>query len=101
MRATRATGVTVQVRNLDPEVQQTLKSMASAQGVSLSEFMRRTLTSIAERQRVKDRWAEAEAEYELKRKRLKAQPPSAREIVDIDTQTIVDIIREGRGELPS
>jgi plasmid stability protein len=97
----KSAGVTVQVRNLDPDVQETLKSMASAQGVSLSEFMRRTLTSVAERQRVKDRWAEAEAEYELKRRQIRSQPRSARTPIDIDTQEIVDMIREDRGELPS
>jgi plasmid stability protein len=97
----RSTGVTVQVRNLDPDVQETLKSMASAQGVSLSEFMRRTLTSIAERQRVKDRWAEAEAEYELKRRQIRSQPRRPRTPINIDIQEIVDMIREDRGELPS
>ena len=91
----------MQVRNLDPAVQETLKTLARSQGVSLSEYLRRTLTSIAERQRVKDRWAEAEAEYELKRQRLKEHPPTPGRVVKIDTQTIVDIIREGRGELPS
>ncbi|HEY5221725.1 MAG TPA: hypothetical protein VIJ18_01560 [Microbacteriaceae bacterium] len=94
-------GVTVQVRNLDPAVQETLKTLARNQGLSLSEYLRRTLTSIAERQRVKDRWAEGEAEYELKRQRLKEHPPAPERVVKIDTQTIVDIIREGRGELPA
>jgi plasmid stability protein len=96
-------GVTVQVRNLDPDVQETLKSMASAQGVSLSEFMRRTLTSIAERQRVKDRWAEAVAEYELKRQQLKRNPTRRvprGALVDIDAQMIADMVREDRGPLP-
>lgn len=91
----------MQVRNLDDDVQEMLKRMARERGLSLSEYLRRTLTSIAERQQIKERWAAAEARYERERQRIRANPPSPDRVIDIDTQTIVDVIREMRGELPS
>jgi plasmid stability protein len=42
-------GVTVQVRNLDANVQQRLRAAAEREGLSLSAFLRRELTRLAAR----------------------------------------------------
>jgi hypothetical protein len=49
-------GVTVQVRDLDPIVNDRLKAAAAKKGLSYSEFLRRELTRMAERFRIEDRW---------------------------------------------
>jgi len=88
-------GVTVQVRDLDPAVQETLKAQAAAQGLSFSEYLRRTLSDIAERIQMHERWDRAVAEDEL---RL-SQPEKERwQPIHVDREVILDVIREGREE---
>ncbi|RNE67401.1 FitA-like ribbon-helix-helix domain-containing protein [Cryobacterium tepidiphilum] len=88
-------GVTVQVRDLDPAVQETLKAQASAQGLSLSEYLRRTLSDIAERIQVHERWERAVAEDELRM----SQPEKQRwQPIHVDRDVILETIQEGREE---
>lgn len=88
-------GVTIQVRNLDPVVQESLKKLAKGEGLSLSEYLRRTLTRIAEGQRVKERWEAAVAQ---ERASLLPPEPNLEGWVDVDDETIVRAVREGREE---
>lgn len=85
----------MQVRNLDPAVQETLKAQATAQGISLSEYLRRTLSDMAERIQIHERWDRAVAEDEA---RLALPEKTPREPIHIDPEIIVQIIREGREE---
>ncbi|HEY8281882.1 MAG TPA: hypothetical protein VIG28_05320 [Leifsonia sp.] len=85
-------GVTVQVRDLDPAVNERLKSAASAQGLSYSEYLRRELTRIAESLRIDDKWASLQARNRVRR----AAPQDPFEPVEIDSETLVAWIREDR-----
>jgi len=49
-------GKTVQIRNLDPVVEERLRKRASSEGLSLSAYLRRELALLAERQEFWDRW---------------------------------------------
>ena len=52
-------GVTVQVRDLDADVQQKLRDGAAREGLTLSAFLRRELTRVAARveaESMRDRW---------------------------------------------
>lgn len=88
-------GVTIQVRNLDPEVQDTLKTMAARNGLSLSEFVRRALTDIAEQIQVKERWEQAVAADTL---RLAIPEKHPRQPIHVDPDEITKIVRESRDE---
>ena len=48
-------GVTVQVRDLDASVQERLSKSAAKEGLSLSAFLRRELTSLARSLEVRER----------------------------------------------
>src|SRR5690606_11021193 len=48
-------GVTVQIRNLDAAVQEKLVSAAAQEGLSLSAFLRRELTTLAKSLEVRER----------------------------------------------
>lgn len=86
-------GVTVQVRDLDPDVDDRLKRAAAERGLSYSEFLRRELTRIAERMRIDERWAALQTKNRL----LRSEPPTTPfEPIPIDSETIVRWIREGR-----
>lgn len=89
-------GVTVQVRNLDAAVQDQLARAAAQEGLSLSAFLRRELTNLAEGIALMER-----------ARRLGITNPQTiqgklggpfPELKNISTQQIVDIIREGREE---
>ncbi|NEN04624.1 hypothetical protein G3T36_01940 [Diaminobutyricibacter tongyongensis] len=86
-------GVTVQVRDLDPDVDERLKAAAVAKGISYSEYLRRELTRIAEGLRIDDRWAALQARNRVRRA---AAPQQPFEPTDIDSDTIVAWIREDR-----
>jgi len=91
-------GVTVQVRDLDPAVNDRLKSAAAAKGLSYSEYLRRELTRIAERLRIDERWTEVKAAHRL---RMEAEPPRdelRQPLLDITTEEIVEIIRAERDD---
>ena len=47
---------TVQIRNLSDEVTQKLKAKAAAAGLSLSEYLRRELTALADQIALDERW---------------------------------------------
>ena len=47
---------TVQIRNLSDEVTEKLKAKAVADGLSLSEYLRRELTDLAEQIELDNRW---------------------------------------------
>lgn len=49
-------GTTVQIRNLSDEVTEKLKAKATAAGLSLSEYLRRELTTLADQIALEDRW---------------------------------------------
>jgi hypothetical protein len=89
-------GVTVQVRDLDPAVNDRLKAAAAAKGLSYSEYLRRELTRIAERLRIDERWAQLtlEREEQLAADRERQEAPW--QPIDIDADTIVKMIHEGR-----
>ena len=86
-------GVTVQVRDLDADVQEKLRGAAAREGLSLSAFLRRELTRLAEQVDVR---AKADA--------LNASASGARNALGVDpafwegtsAQEIVARIREDR-----
>lgn len=86
----------MQVRDLDPDVNERLKAAASSKGLSYSEYLRRELTSIAERLRIEQRWAELTAEREARRYDDFDRPRPPFEPEPIDSETIVQWIREDR-----
>lgn len=47
---------TVQIRNLSDEVTRKLKAKAATAGLSLSEFLRRELTTLADQITLEERW---------------------------------------------
>lgn len=49
-------GVTVQIRNLDEAVTARLKARAGLEGLSLSEYLRRELTDLADQADAQERW---------------------------------------------
>ena len=86
----------MQVRDLDPAVNDRLKRAAASRGLSYSEFLRRELTRIAERLRLDERWDELRVAHEA---RLAASaengtplPPGRR----FTTEEIIEAIHEGR-----
>jgi uncharacterized protein (DUF1778 family) len=79
-------GVTVQVRNLESDVQAVLVEAAKAKGLSLSEFLRQELTSLAELIEVRKRFEQL------------TKPRERAPLAHVSSQEIVDIIREARGE---
>ncbi|MGH1550779.1 FitA-like ribbon-helix-helix domain-containing protein [Leifsonia poae] len=88
-------GVTVQVRDLDPTVDDRLKRAAAEKGLSYSEFLRRELTRMAEKLRIEDRWNELKAAHEA---RVAAVSQSAEPLprFDFTTDEIIHAIHEGR-----
>jgi plasmid stability protein len=55
-RYSEGMGTTVQIRNLSDEVTEKLKSKAVAAGLSLSEYLRRELTVLADQITLEERW---------------------------------------------
>jgi plasmid stability protein len=49
-------GSTVQIRNLSDDVTRKLKAKAAAAGLSLSEYLRRELTELADQIALEERW---------------------------------------------
>jgi plasmid stability protein len=83
-------GVTVQVRDLDPIVSQKLRDAAAREGMSLSAFLRKELTSLATDLEVRKRAAALSG-----RNSLGGPFPG---LQGIDIQEIVQITREGRDD---
>jgi Antitoxin FitA-like, ribbon-helix-helix len=86
-------GVTVQVRDLDADVQERLRKAAVQEGLSLSAFLRRELTELARDLEVRER-----AGHETTLQAMLGGPLPG--LDHISTQEIVDIIHEGRSERP-
>lgn len=80
--------MTVQVRDLDVEVQELLKAASEREGMSLSAFLRRELTRLAARLE-----AQELAYPGRQRNRLGLTPDLFR---DISTEEMVQMIREDR-----
>lgn len=88
---TRVMGVTVQVRDLDVGVQQQLVKAAAQEGLSLSEFLRRELTTLAKHVEVRERARQLNAGN--LRNPLGGPFPG---LQGIDIQDIVRMTREDR-----
>lgn len=84
----------MQVRDLDVAVQERLRKSAEKEGLSLSAFLRRELTSLARSLEVRERADRLNAKPV--RNALGGPMPG---LEGISTQEIVDIIREHRGPL--
>ncbi|MBN9152228.1 MAG: hypothetical protein J0H56_12540 [Micrococcales bacterium] len=84
-------GVTVQVRDLDADVQERLRKAAAQEGLSLSAFLRRELTELARDLEVRER-----AGQETTLQAMLGGPLPG--LDHISTLEIVDIIHEGRSE---
>ena len=89
-------GVTVQVRDLDPVVNDRLKAAAAKRGLSYSEYLRRELTRIAERMRVEERWEELTREHEEWVAEARSLPREPSESDGVNMDTIVGWLREDR-----
>jgi len=72
----------IQIRNVPDEVHRTLKVRAAAEGISLSDYIKRDLEEVARQLTLEDVFA-----------RARARGPSG-----ISTEEIVAGIRESRGE---
>lgn len=85
----------MQVRDLDPAVNDRLKGAAAAKGLSYSEYLRRELTRIAERLRIDERWREVSATTRS-RAELSSAPTEPWRPLGMTTEEIVASIREDR-----
>lgn len=74
----------IQIRNVPDDVHAVLRARAAAAGMSMSEYLRSELITMAATPTL-DEWLD----------RVAAQPPSG-----VSTQEIVDAIREMRGPIP-
>ncbi len=72
----------IQIRNVPDEMHRLLKMRAAAEGISLSDYIKRELDIVSNKSTWDEVWA-----------RIKARGPS-----DVKTDTIVQILRESRGE---
>ena len=81
-------GITVQVRDLDADVQERLRRSAEKQGLSLSAFLRRELTQLARNLEVRER-----ADALNSRNPLGGPFPG---LEHIDIQEVVKMTREDR-----
>ena len=72
----------IQVRNVPDEVHQALKTAAAAEGMSLSDYIKRELATIA-----------SQASFEEIDARIRARGPSG-----LRSETIISALREARGD---
>lgn len=72
----------IQVRNVPDELHRTLKASAAAEGMSLSDYIKRELGAIA-----------TQASFEEIDARIRARGPSG-----LRTEEIVETLREARGD---
>jgi plasmid stability protein len=72
----------IQVRNVPDEVHQVLKTAAAAEGMSLSDYIKRELAEIA-----------GQASFEEIDARIRARGPSG-----LRRETILSALREARGD---
>lgn len=74
----------IQIRDVPDEVHRTLKVRAAAEGISLSDYIKRDLEELAKQATIEDVFASARAYGESK----------------VTAEEIVSVLREARGELP-
>lgn len=86
----------MQVRDLDPAVNERLKGAAAAKGLSYSEYLRRELTRLAEKLRIEERWSEVKGSHNVTTRLLTANTDRRRPLLDITTEEVVQGIREDR-----
>lgn len=86
----------MQVRDLDPVVDQRLKGAAAKKGLSYSEFLRRELTRIAERLRIEDHWNEIMAAHRERSFEPSTADRGPFERLDLGHDEIVALVREDR-----
>jgi len=72
----------IQIRNVPDEMHRALKVRASAEGMSLSDYIKKELSWVNETSRLKEAF-----------ERAKARGP-----LGLTTEEIVELIREGRGD---
>jgi plasmid stability protein len=72
----------IQVRNVPDEVHRALKTRAAAEGMTLSDYIKKELERVTERSQLEEAFARAEARGSL----------------GLTTEQVVDLIREGRGD---
>ena len=86
----------MQVRDLDPAVNDRLKGAAAAKGLSYSEYLRRELTRIAEKLRIEERWREVTAAQRVQAEGQAMAAVFDRPPLDIPMDEVVQGIREDR-----
>jgi antitoxin FitA len=72
----------IQIRNVPDEMHQALKMRAVAEGISLSDYIKRELGMIT-----------AKVDFDELDARIRARGPSR-----LDPETVLRLLREGRGE---
>lgn len=72
----------IQVRNVPDEMHRALKVRAAAEGMSLSDYIKKELGRVTERSQIEEAFERAEARGSL----------------GLTTEQIVELIREGRGD---
>ena len=74
----------IQIRDVPDDVHAVLRVRAAAAGMSMSEYLRSELVTLAEKPTVEELFA-----------RIRSRPPT-----NVSRQAIVDVIREARGPIP-
>jgi antitoxin FitA len=74
----------IQIRDVPDDVHAVMRARAAAAGMSMSEYLRSELVTLAEKPTMEELFA-----------RIQSRPPN-----NVSLQTIVDIIREARGPIP-
>ena len=74
----------IQIRDVPDDVHAVLRARAAAAGMSMSEYLRSELVTLAEKPTLDELFA-----------RIQSRPPN-----NVSLQSIVDIIREARGPIP-
>lgn len=74
----------IQIRDVPDDVHAVMRARAAAAGMSMSEYLRSELVTLAEKPTMEELLA-----------RIRTRPPN-----NVTRQSIVDIIREARGPIP-
>jgi plasmid stability protein len=74
----------IQIRDVPDDVHAVIRVRAARAGMSMSEYLRSELVTMAEKPTLEELFA-----------RIQSQPPN-----NVSLQSIVDIIREARGPIP-
>ena len=74
----------IQIRDVPDDVHAVIRARAATAGMSMSEYLRSELVTLAEKPTMEELFA-----------RIQSRPPN-----NVSLQSIVDIIREARGPIP-